>query len=58
MTHEQGVKAAVAAGASSLTFWGITLAEFNQVLQAVVGVLTAISIIVLILVNLKKLRKP
>jgi hypothetical protein len=58
MTHESGIKAAVAAGASSLTFWGIAITDLNQVLQLIVGMLTAVSIIVLILVNLKKLRKP
>jgi hypothetical protein len=49
-------KSAIAAGGASLTFWGITLAEANQILQFGVGILTAISIVVVIVVNIKKLR--
>jgi hypothetical protein len=53
---EDGATATAAGG--SITFWGLTLAEANEVLQLIVGCLTAVSLIVLICVNLKKLRRP
>jgi hypothetical protein len=51
------VKSTVAAVTTSATFWGLTLAEVNQFIQVGVGILTAISIVVLIFVNIRRDRR-